>query len=63
MLSKERSKNGTIRYVYYCDYCEEKFKKEWGKPIYKFKHKFGEPERHFCSYNCRCKYLKERGIL
>lgn len=59
MLKKERAKNGTMHYVYICDYCEVKFKKGLGKMIYKLKGKFGEGQKHFCCYNCRSKYIKE----
>lgn len=59
MIKKEKRKNGSMHYVYICDYCESKFTKNIGGMVYKLKRKGLKGEKHFCSYKCRCDYLRE----
>lgn len=49
-------KTGDI-HKYKCHQCKEKFKR-WGCELdYKYN------GHHFCSYNCKRKYLREKGLI
>lgn len=58
MRKQEINKAGKKHTFYYCDYCCARFQKQMYQHVYKLKRSFYEQEKHFCSYQCRCDYLK-----